>query len=75
MTISAPPRTEQPSFSREDLLTPTEVSEVLRLKRATTLDYMRRGVIPAFKIGRSWYALRSRLDDYLVSASHSAERS
>lgn len=75
MNRSAPLITAQPSFSCEDLLTPTEVSEVLRLKRTTTLDYMRRGVIPAFKIGRSWYALRPRLEDYVASASHSSEPS
>lgn len=76
MTTIAGSETDPPSFSRDDVLTPAEVAAVLRLKRATTLDYMRRGLIPAFKIGRSWYALRSRLDDYLASAaSHSSERS
>jgi len=60
---------DPPSFNREDLLTPTEVAAVLRLKRATALDYMRRGVIPAFKIGRSWYALRPRLNAYLAAAA------
>jgi excisionase family DNA binding protein len=75
MTTTAHPETDQPRFSREDLLTPTDVAEVLRLKRTTALDYMRRGVIPAFKIGRSWYALRSRLEAHLSSASHSAEAS
>jgi excisionase family DNA binding protein len=73
MTTSTAPRTEQPAFSREDLLTATEVAEVLRLKRTTALDYMRRGVIPAFKLGRQWYALRPRLDAYVASASQSAE--
>ena len=75
MTVTTHPETDQPSFSREDVLTPTEVAAVLRLKRATTLDYMRRGVIPAFKIGRSWYALRSRLDDYLAYAASESQRS
>jgi excisionase family DNA binding protein len=55
----------QPSFSREDLLTATEVAEVLRVRRTTALDYMRRGVIPACKIGRRWYSVRSRLDAHL----------
>jgi excisionase family DNA binding protein len=54
-----------PSFSREDLLTATEVANVLRVKRTTALDYMRRGVIPACKIGRRWYSVRSRLDTHL----------
>jgi excisionase family DNA binding protein len=64
---------ERPSFSREDLLTATEVAEVLRLKRPTALDYMRRGVIPAFKLGRQWYSLRSRLDAHLAAALQSSD--
>jgi excisionase family DNA binding protein len=69
MNTSSITETDQPTFSREDLLTADEVAEVLRLKRATALDYMRRGVIPAFKLGRRWYSLRPRLDAYLASAS------
>jgi hypothetical protein len=35
-------------FSRDDLLTATDVARILR---TTALDYMRRGVVPARKIG------------------------
>lgn len=52
-------------FSRDDLLTASDVADVLRVKRTTALDYMRRGVIPACKIGRRWYSVRSRLDAHL----------
>lgn len=55
----------QPAFSRDDLLTATEVAEVLRVKRTTALEYMRRGVIPACKIGRRWYAAKPMLDRHL----------
>lgn len=55
----------RPAFSRDDLLTATEVAEVLRVKRTTALEYMRRGVVPACKIGRRWYSVRSRLDAHL----------
>ncbi len=54
-----------PSFTRDDLLTANDVAEILQIKRSTALDYMRRGVIPACKIGRRWYALRSRLDAHI----------
>lgn len=54
-----------PSFTREDLLTADNVADILQIKRSTALDYMRRGVIPACKIGRRWYALRSRLDAHI----------
>jgi excisionase family DNA binding protein len=52
-------------FSREDLLTPTDVAQILRVKRTTALDYMRRGVVPACKIGRRWYSPKQLLDRYL----------
>jgi excisionase family DNA binding protein len=59
------PSLGQHSFTRDDLLTANDVAEVLQVQRSTALDYMRRGVIPACKIGRRWYALRSRLDAHL----------
>ena len=52
-------------FTRQDLLTANDIAEILQIKRSTALDYMRRGVIPACKIGRRWYALRSQIDDYI----------
>lgn len=52
-------------FTREDLLTPDEVAAILRVRRTTAIDYMRRGVVPACKIGRRWYAPKPLLDEYL----------
>jgi hypothetical protein len=52
-------------FSRDDLLTPADVAQILRIKRTTALDYMRRGVVPGCKIGRRWYASKSLLDSHL----------
>jgi excisionase family DNA binding protein len=52
-------------FSRDDLLTPNDVADVLRVKRTTALDYMRRGVIPACKIGRRWYSAKPLLEQHL----------
>ena len=69
MNSSAGPQTDAPAFSRDELLTADEVADILRLRRTTALDYMRRGVIPAFKLGRRWYALRPRLDAHLARAS------
>ncbi len=54
-------------FTHDDLLTPDDVAAILRIKRLTALDYMRRGVIPACKIGRLWYSPRPLLDVYLTS--------
>jgi excisionase family DNA binding protein len=52
-------------FSEEELLTPTEVARILRVKRTTVLDYMRRGIVPACKIGRRWYSPKPLLDEHL----------
>jgi hypothetical protein len=52
-------------FSRDDLLTATDVARILRVQRTTALDYMRRGIVPACKIGRRWYSPRSLLDSHL----------
>lgn len=52
-------------FSREDLLTPSDVAQILRVRRPTALAYMRRGIVPACKIGRQWYAPKPLLDSHL----------
>lgn len=52
-------------FSRDDLLTATEVARILRVQRTTALSYMRRGVVPARKIGRRWYSPKPLLDSHL----------
>lgn len=57
--------TEDLHFSREDLLTATDVARILRVKRTTALDYMRRGIVPACKIGRRWYSPKQLLDRHL----------
>lgn len=54
-------------FTRDDLLTPDDVAAILRVRRTTALDYMRRGVIPACKIGKLWYSPRPLLDEHLTS--------
>jgi len=54
-------------FTRDELLTPDDVAEILRVRRTTALEYMRRGVIPARKIGKLWYSPRLLLDMYLTS--------
>lgn len=54
-------------FTRDDLLIPDDVAAILRVRRTTALDYMRRGVIPACKIGKLWYSPRPLLDEHLIS--------
>lgn len=69
-----PPASPGPAFSREELMTVEEVADVLRVKKATALDYMRRGVIPAFKLGRYWYSLRPRLNAHVEEAENPYHR-
>lgn len=52
-------------FSRDDLLTATDVARILRVQRTTALSYMRRGILPACKIGRRWYSPKPQLDSHL----------
>lgn len=56
---------ERLQFTREDLLTPDDVAAILRVRRTTAIDYMRRGVVPACKIGRLWYSPKQLLDEHL----------
>jgi excisionase family DNA binding protein len=69
MDTSAPPETDELILTRRELMTPDEVAALLRVRRTTALDYMRRGLVPAFKLGRRWYCRRSRLAAHLASAS------
>lgn len=52
-------------FSRDELLKPDDVADILEVKRTTAMEYMRRGVVPARKIGRHWYSPKPLLDHYL----------
>ena len=44
-----------------------EVAELLKLRHSTVLDLSRRGVIPAFKIGKHWRYRRSDLEEWMAS--------
>ena len=56
---------DQLRFTREDLLTPDEVAAILRVRRTTAIHYMRRGVVPACKIGKRWYSPKPLLEEHL----------
>ena len=73
MDTSAAPETDELTLTREELMTTEEVAALLRIERTTALDYMRRGLVPGFKLGRRWYSRRSRLAAHLASASGEPE--
>jgi excisionase family DNA binding protein len=48
------------------ILDPHEVAELLKLRHSTVLDLSRRGVLPAFKIGKHWRYRRADLEDWMT---------
>jgi len=47
------------------ILEPHEVAQLLKLRHSTVLDLSRRGVLPAFKIGKHWRYRRADLETFL----------
>jgi excisionase family DNA binding protein len=43
-----------------------EVAELLKLRHSTVLHLSRRGILPAFKIGKHWRYRRSDLEEWMV---------
>jgi len=41
-------------FAELGILEPQEVAVLLKLRHSTVLDLSRRGILPAFKIGKHW---------------------
>lgn len=54
-----PPR---PKLTREDVLDGRDVAELLHLPISTVLEYARRGLLPAHKLGRRWIFLRDEIE-------------
>ena len=45
-----------------ELLTSTQVAELLQMKRTTVEDYARRGLLPSLKLGRHRRFVRSDVE-------------
>jgi putative molybdopterin biosynthesis protein len=54
---------------RREILTVVEVSQVLRLHPTTVYDLLRKGELPAFKIGRGWRVDLRELDRWCIARS------
>lgn len=52
---------DPPSLTRTDVLSTTEVAELLGIPRSTVHHLARRGDLPARRVGRRWLFLRDRL--------------
>lgn len=74
MALSAPQRTGQTitavpraGLTRAEVMTASEVAELLHLPVSTVYYLARRGEIPACRLGRAWRFLRPRLEEMLGS--------
>jgi excisionase family DNA binding protein len=52
---------EPRSLTRTDVLSTTEVAELLGIPRSTVHHLARRGELPARRVGRRWLFLRERI--------------
>jgi excisionase family DNA binding protein len=52
---------ESNSLTRADVLSTSEVAELLGIPRSTVHELARRGELPARRVGRRWIFLRNRV--------------
>jgi excisionase family DNA binding protein len=55
----------RPHLTREDVLDGREVADLLHMPLSTVLEYARRGLLPARKLGRRWIFLRDEIESAL----------
>jgi excisionase family DNA binding protein len=55
----------RPRLTRSDVMTASEVAELLQLPVSTVYYLARRGELPASRLGRTWRFLRPRLEELL----------
>jgi excisionase family DNA binding protein len=54
-------------LTRDEVMTASEVAELLHLPVSTVYYLARRGEIPARRLGRAWRFLRPRIEEMLAS--------
>jgi excisionase family DNA binding protein len=54
-------------LTRDEVMTATEVAELLHLPVSTVYYLARRGEIPACRLGRAWRFLRPRIEEKLAA--------
>ena len=57
------------ALTREDVLDARQVADLLGLPPSTVLDYARRRILPARKLGRRWIFLRDEIETRLRHGS------
>jgi excisionase family DNA binding protein len=61
-TVPAGGEPRRRGLTRHDVLSGRDVAELLQMPPSTVLEYARRGVIPAHKLGRRWIFIRDEVD-------------
>ena len=59
--MDAAARSQESSLTRDNVLSTTEVADLLGIPRSTVHQLARRGDLPARRVGRRWLFLRDRL--------------
>lgn len=54
---------------RGDIYTPKEVAARLKMPLKTVLEYLRRGTLPGFRIGKHWRVRQVDLDGFLEESA------
>ena len=52
----------RPRLTRDEVLDAREVADLLHIPPSTVLDYARRDILPAHKLGRRWIFLRDEIE-------------
>lgn len=53
------------ALTRDEVMTASEVADLLHLPVSTVYELARRGQLPACRLGRTWRFLRPRLEELL----------
>lgn len=66
-SIAAPPTSDagRVRLTREEVMTASEVADLLHLPVSTVYYLARRGELPARRLGRTWRFLRPALEELL----------
>jgi excisionase family DNA binding protein len=70
-----PPSPPLTPLTRENVLDGRAVAELLHLPISTVLEYARRGLIPAHKLGRRWVFIRDEVEAAVRAAPSTSGRS
>lgn len=62
VSVQPAPTHVSPRLTREDVLDGRQVADLLHMPISTVLEYARRGLLPARKLGRRWIFLRDEIE-------------